>query len=362
MSNYIEFRDKVAFHPGYYIKEIIDESGLTQEDFAKRLDTTPKNLSILVRGEQSLSIDIAMKLSRMLGTGVEFWLNLQQSYDALIAQFRSEEMLEQEKRVFAYLDYAYFKMNFNLPDLPGKTAEQIKCVREFLKVATIQVFLKPDMVVNFRNAGTSLLERNIVRANAMLQIAVNQALSTKTSAYNRRMFEEAAEYALTLTEKHDDFDDFYPLIRDAFAQAGVVLKIIPDLSGSKIDGATRKIGKSILLMVSDRRLYSDTFWFTLFYEISHIITGDYGVTFGDERKEGIDHAEQYAEDKLIPSELYQEFIREDRFGVDDIRSFAKKISRTPGIVLGRLQHDKIIPYKGSPLTEAFRQKYEITAG
>ena len=37
MSNYIEFENKIAFHPGYYIKEIVDESGLTQEDFAKRL-------------------------------------------------------------------------------------------------------------------------------------------------------------------------------------------------------------------------------------------------------------------------------------------------------------------------------------
>ena len=53
MSNYIEYKDTIAFHPGYYIKEIVDESGLTQEDFAKRLDTTPKNLSLLIRGEQN---------------------------------------------------------------------------------------------------------------------------------------------------------------------------------------------------------------------------------------------------------------------------------------------------------------------
>ena len=39
MSNYIEYNDKIAFHPGYYIKEIIEESGLSQKDFAKRLDT-----------------------------------------------------------------------------------------------------------------------------------------------------------------------------------------------------------------------------------------------------------------------------------------------------------------------------------
>ena len=44
MSNYIEHNDTIAFHPGYYIKEIVEESRLTQEDFAKRLDTTPKIL------------------------------------------------------------------------------------------------------------------------------------------------------------------------------------------------------------------------------------------------------------------------------------------------------------------------------
>ena len=94
MSNYIEYDDKIAFHPGYYIKEIVEESGLTQEDFAKRLDTTPKNLSLLIRGEQSLSIDIAMKLFGMIGTSVSYWLNLQNAFDALIAEFKFREHLQ----------------------------------------------------------------------------------------------------------------------------------------------------------------------------------------------------------------------------------------------------------------------------
>lgn len=98
MSNYIEYNDTVAFQPGYYIKEIVDESGVTQKDFAKRLGTTPKKLSLLIRGEQSLSIDIAMKLSRMLGTSVNCWIDLQNSYDALIAEFKLQEELMEEKK------------------------------------------------------------------------------------------------------------------------------------------------------------------------------------------------------------------------------------------------------------------------
>ena len=104
MSNYIEYNDTAAFHPGYYVKEIVEESGLTQEDFAKRLDTTPKNLSLLIRGEQNLSIDIAMKLSRMLGTTVSYWLNLQNAYDSLIAEFKSKEELKQEREIGSNCD------------------------------------------------------------------------------------------------------------------------------------------------------------------------------------------------------------------------------------------------------------------
>ena len=42
MSNYIEHNNKIAFHTGYYLKEIIEESGLTQDDFAKILEEYEK--------------------------------------------------------------------------------------------------------------------------------------------------------------------------------------------------------------------------------------------------------------------------------------------------------------------------------
>ena len=93
MSSYIEYNDKIAFHPGYYIKEIVEESGLTKENFAKQLDTTLENMSLLIQGKQSLSMDIAMKLSKMIGTSVSYWLNLQNAFDALISEFKSGEAL-----------------------------------------------------------------------------------------------------------------------------------------------------------------------------------------------------------------------------------------------------------------------------
>ncbi len=321
MSNYIEYDDKIAFHPGYYIKEIVEESGLTQEDFAKRLDTTPKNLSLLIRGEQSLSINIAMKLSRMIGTSVAYWLNLQNAYDALIAEFESKEELAQERIIFSFLDYKYFRENFNLPDLPRKIDEQIVQVRNFLNVATLTVFKKRDMAVSFRSATGELSEANIIKANIMVQIATNIALKTEAPKFNKTLFEDAVRYALTLTKDHSTF---YPLIKEAFCKAGVILVILPNISGSKINGATKKVGNNIMLMVNDRRLNSDTFWFTLFHEIGHIMNGDYGISFDSESGEQEEIADKYAEDMLIPCEQYRQFIKENKFDEQAIRMFAKK--------------------------------------
>lgn len=355
MSNYIEYNDKIAFHPGYYIKEIIDESGLTQEDFAKRLDTTPKNLSLLVRGKQNLSVDIAMKLSRMLGTSMEYWLNLQNAYDSLTAEFKAEKEMVEERRIFEYLDYKYFKDNYGLPAHSRQVVEQIRELRKFLNISSLRVLTRKDLSVSFRNAALDLSEASTVRANAMVQIAINQALKVEAPQYDKKRFEKAIEYALTLTENHTGF---YPLICESFRNAGVIFIILPNISGSKTNGATKQIGNNIMLMVNDRRLNADSFWFTLFHEIGHIVNGDYGISFERETGKQEEEADKYAEDHLIPPMQYEEFLAKGKYDLQAIKKFAEKINRDPGIVVGRLQNDGVVDYNDWTL-KTLRNKYKV---
>ena len=354
MSNYIEYNDKIAFHPGYYIKEIIDESGLTQEDFAKRLGTTPKNISILVRGEQSLSIDIATKLSRMLGTTIAYWLNLQQAYDEKVAAFLSEEELKREREVFKLIDYKYFRDNFVMPNLSRKVDEQIKNVREFLSVASLTVLEERNLAVSFRSYTEELSRSNIVNANAMVQIAINKTLKVDAPKYNKKKFEKAVDFALTQTKNHDGF---LTEVKKAFEQAGVVLVVLPNLKNSGINGATKKVDGKVMIMVNDRRHYADTFWFTLFHEIGHVLNGDLGITFKNEAE---DDADLYAQRSLIPEDAYIEFKNQNQsFTEDVIRRFADAIDQDPGIVYGRLQIDGKIPYTETYLSDKLRHKYKV---
>ena len=186
----------------------------------------------------------------------------------------------------------------------------------------------------------------------MVQIAINHALKLEMPRYNKKKFEKAVDFALTQTKNHKSF---LPAVTDAFQDAGVALVLLPNLKNSGINGATKRIDGKMLLMVNDRRHYADTFWFTLFHEIGHILNGDLGMTFNDEAE---DEADFYAQNKLIPQEQYETFISHNRlFDEKSITEFAESIDRDPGIVLGRLQKDGKIDYTETRLSGKLRHKY-----
>ena len=86
-----EYNELLVFHPGYYISEIIEEMELTQEEFSKRLGITPKHLSEIVNGKAKVTPEIAQKLSIVLDSSVEMWLNLQMKYDIKITEIKVQK-------------------------------------------------------------------------------------------------------------------------------------------------------------------------------------------------------------------------------------------------------------------------------
>ena len=90
----VEYKDIIAFHPGYYVKDIIEDLKMNQCEFAKRLEITDKTLSKLLSGEAPMSREIAKKMSQMLGTSVDVWLKLQKKYDDKCCQIEQQNELE----------------------------------------------------------------------------------------------------------------------------------------------------------------------------------------------------------------------------------------------------------------------------
>ena len=82
----VEYKDLIAFHPGQYVEELIEEYNLTQKEFAERLGVSEIKLGKLVNGEESISNDIARKLAKITNISMITWLNLQNAYDVKIAE------------------------------------------------------------------------------------------------------------------------------------------------------------------------------------------------------------------------------------------------------------------------------------
>ena len=87
MSNKIvEYKDLIAFHPGQYVEELIEDYNVTQKEFAERLGISEIKLYKLVNGEESISNDIARKLAKITNISIITWLNPQNAYDVKIAE------------------------------------------------------------------------------------------------------------------------------------------------------------------------------------------------------------------------------------------------------------------------------------
>lgn len=82
----VENIDMISFHPGQYIGELIEDYNMSQKEFAEKLGLSPRTISKLVNGEESISNDIAQKLEKLTNISMKTWLNLQASFDRKVAE------------------------------------------------------------------------------------------------------------------------------------------------------------------------------------------------------------------------------------------------------------------------------------
>ena len=131
MSNVDEYKEIVAFHPGYYIADIIEDMEISQAEFAIRVGTTAKTISQLINGHANISNDLAKKLSAMLGTSVEVWQNLQDTYDRKLIEMQQAKDFDAQAELVKQIDYKYFVDVAGLPEERDRKSKAINLCRYF---------------------------------------------------------------------------------------------------------------------------------------------------------------------------------------------------------------------------------------
>ncbi len=75
-------------HPGALVKDNIDELGLSIAEAAEGLGVTRQQLYRIIRGDNGISPEMAVRLEKAFGGAADFWLRMQMNYD--LAKVRAQ--------------------------------------------------------------------------------------------------------------------------------------------------------------------------------------------------------------------------------------------------------------------------------
>lgn len=87
-------------HPGSYLKELLDELGVSQHKLAREIGVAPMRISHMVNGARPVTTEIALRLGRYFSQDPRYWLNLQNRYDMDIAEDELGKRVAREVRPF----------------------------------------------------------------------------------------------------------------------------------------------------------------------------------------------------------------------------------------------------------------------
>lgn len=366
--NKIEYQHLMAFHPGYYVKEYLEELEITQEELAKRLQTTPKYVSDLVNGRINLTEEMVLKLSAVFGTSVTMWLNLNQKYIEKRIEIERQQKTDQESELARMMDYRFW-VELGVVKPVRTAAEKVEELQKYFKISSLYVLCQKDFLVQYRTGISKVKEIHIMNANAWVQTAINFGMQQETMPFDKKKLLGAIPEIRSMTVQNPQ--DFYQRLKELLAECGVALVLLPNLKNCGVNGAVKWIGKDkVILALNDRRKYADTFWFALFHELGHVLQQRIKVLLVSERNRiGFEtdeligrleaEADRFSRNTLLSQEEYDEFVKMNmgKFTAEAIKAFAHKMNILPGIVVGRLQQDNYLPYQTA--LNSLKMKYVI---
>lgn len=335
-------------HPGETLLELLEINAMTQKELAVRLSCTPKHVNEIIKGVKPISNALAVKLENVFGLKASFWNNLQNIYDEQIEKLKLKESVSNE-------EIQYFKENKNVYKfLVGE-----KCIEDYTDVTQGVLNLRKFLKIN-----------NLLQVGQLLQVNGAYRISDKTkindlalacwlrlcdlnsdkiktnefSENNKQIILQDIKKIRSLSKKNPNV--FIKELQKYFSELGISFVVLKNIQGAPVNGLIKKSMKAIQICLTIRGKDADKFWFTLFHELGHLLTNKIEKLYVD--YENLDNemenmANNFANKYLVDDEIYRELIS-GRISRERVIYAANLMNVLPSIIVGRLQHDKIIEY------------------
>ncbi len=348
----VRSRSYIATPPGATIKEQLNDRGMSQKEFAARMDMSEKHISKLINGDVQLTPETAVRLEMVLGVPAKFWNNLEAIYREKIIKAEAENAMDTDAEMAQQFPYSEMAKFGWVPETK-EAKEKVVNLRKYFEVVELSL-LGNEQITRIACRRLAITEKSDLALMAWAQEAKIKARDIQTAPINIKGLIIAAMpeiRKMTVLKPKE----FCPKIKKCLADCGIALVFLPHLKGSFLQGVSFMDGNKIVVGLTARGKDADKFWFSLFHELAHIALGHIGQPKGtsdtDEKA-----ADKWSGDTLITADAFERFRSERDYSERSVIRFAGEQGIAPGIVVGRMQREGMIKYN---VLNNLKEKYEI---
>jgi len=350
MTSEYKLKKELLSPPGDTIQETIDAIGMNQYELAERLGKNIKNVNRIIKGKETITTATAIALEKVLGISADFWIERDRQYQKELAEIEFDEYLENCKDWTKHFPISNMVKLGWIPSSKNPI-ELLKSMLNFFGIASPEqwdtLYISKAAKVAFKISLAHTSEPEAI--SVWLRKGEIEAKKLQLKEFNKDLFKKKFEKIKELANHLPA--DFKGQLQKLCSETGVAIVSTPNIPHATISGATRWLFNTTvpLIQLSGRYKTNDHFWFTFFHEAGHILLhGKKDVFLEDVTGHKIDRekeaeADRFAGKFLIPDIQYQKLLQLKPYSESSILDFANKQHIHPAIVVGRLQHDNIIP-------------------
>ena len=329
--------------PGATLKEALEDRGLTQSDLCLRTGLAEKTVSQIINGIAPISYETAEKLEFATGIPATFWNQRELTYrQAIIRQVETSKLAANKEWLKEIPTKELIER-----DLLVSTKDKGDLVRQslgFFGVSSVESWRKTWLNPQVQFRGKKSHDKHPGFVAAWLRIGELKAQLIDCEPFDAGEFRRSIKKAVSITLA--PASDWPQKLRDICAPAGVAVVFVKEIPSAGVSGVTKWVTKDkAVIQVSLKFKTDDQLWFSFFHEAGHVLLHskkqifiEYGRSTESKEEE---EANEFARNLLIPPEHSPRLHLLKR--KSEIRQFAKSIGVSPGIVVGRLQHEGFLP-------------------
>ena len=318
-----------------YLLDYLEFYHISNKEFAKRINITPKHLIDILNGEP-LSAKVIKDISMVTNISIDYIYKVENDYkiETEIENYLKENNLTEtqflNKFKYKYLineDYMEFI------DVADKT-EIIKDILKFLRVTS------PKKIYEIENKAYYKSKNDKIELLLLwLEKCYKETLNQTPKEYKKENIEVLVKYILNCANKNI-FDE-EKLIKK-FNENGIFLVIQEDIPGSKIRGAFKVHRKTPAIYLTYKHKRIADIYFALLHELAHCKT-DFNraqatslISFEDEEKET--KADNQAYSWMIDDNYYKEICKDNNYNIINEKKYPKSF------IVYRMAKDNLLKY------------------